>query len=202
MTDIDRLQFHFPEEVQARIEDLDRRIEGARAEEEDHQRALSRLQNDLAQSMALRKAVFETAEIFLRNVPSQLDQSQGLAVDVPGPESLCPATRNERKRRDIRGEVLAAVRITGPTTVSGIVVGLNCQRKQVETALAYHERDGRVAEGPAGVWHLGATVARDSVRAGGDLEWPKEFLAGNGQQTHTLPDYRQDSEEPAAEDEA
>jgi chaperonin cofactor prefoldin len=70
MTDVDRLQFHFPKEVQARIEDLDRRIEGARAEEEDHQRALSRLQIDLAQSMALRKAVFDTAEAFLRNAPS------------------------------------------------------------------------------------------------------------------------------------
>jgi hypothetical protein len=162
MTDISQ----FPEEVQARIEDLDRRIEGARAEEEDHQRALSRLQNDLAQSMALRKAVFETAEIFLRNVPDLrktvfnpdwIDQAENAAANaalgrkVSGPRAS--------KRRDIRSEVLEAVRITGPTTVSSIVAGMNCQRKQVEAALAYHDRGGRVAESPAGVWSVAAPQA-------------------------------------------
>ena len=177
----------FPEEVQARIEDLDRRIEGARAEEEDHQRALSRLQNDLAQSMALRKAVFETAEIFLRNAETQLDHGRRDAMlNVSLGEPNLPPDR--KPRRDIRSEVLEAVRITGPTTVSSIVAGLNCQRKQVELALFYHDRGGRVAESPAGVWRV---VPADPA------PWES---AKNGQQTHTLPDYYR-QEEPA-EDEA
>lgn len=138
----------FPEEVRAKLAEIDDELESNKAHRDAAKAEIDRLNIEHFRYLQIRGAIWSTAEMCMRALmPPDLARQ----VETLGQDSLLPP---ERRRRDIRGEVLAFVTNRSPCgPVSYIAAGLVTSVTSVERALAWHERDGRLIE-TNGVWRV------------------------------------------------
>jgi hypothetical protein len=77
-----------------------------------------------------------------------------------------------KRRRDVRGEVLALIKLCGPLNIDQLVMRLGIKARQAAAAVKYHIRGGRVIQSGLPGWYkvpaADATVAEPAIPADSD----------------------------------
>lgn len=158
----------FPEEVRAKLAEIDDELESNKAHRDAANAEVDRLNIEHFRYLQIRAAIWSTAEACMR-----ASWSATTVRMIPQECEPIPPADTERKRRDIRGEVLAFVVQCGPgvlPTAQGIANGIDAPQASVERALDWHESHGRLAESPTGSWSVSEPPSADTPPLGAGTE--------------------------------